>query len=65
MLLDTPIGDFGWKATDFTLKDPDGKTFTMSQHLGEHWLFHQVALVICDSTSQAIEADIQGHRSDG
>lgn len=35
MLLDTPICDFGWKAPDFTLKDPDGNSFTMSDHLGE------------------------------
>ncbi len=38
MLLDTPVCDFGWKAPDFTLKDPDGKTFTMSEHLGEKGL---------------------------
>ena len=34
MLLDTPVCDFGWKAPDFTLKDPDGRAFTMSEHLG-------------------------------
>ena len=34
MLLDTPICDFGWKAPDFTLKDPDGNAFTMSEQLG-------------------------------
>jgi len=34
MLLNTPICDFGWKAPDFTLMDPDGKSFTMSKHLG-------------------------------
>ena len=38
MLLDTPICDFGWKAPNFTLKDPDGKSFTMSEHLGENGL---------------------------
>jgi len=38
MLLDTPICDFGWKAPDFTLKDPDGKSVTMSEHLGEKGL---------------------------
>lgn len=38
MLLDTPICDFGWKAPDFTLKDPDGKAFTMSDHLGDKGL---------------------------
>jgi len=38
MLLDTPLCDFGWKAPDFTLQDPDGKSFTMSEHLGESGL---------------------------
>ena len=38
MLLDTPLCDFGWKAPDFTLQDPYGKSFTMSEHLGENGL---------------------------
>ncbi|MEQ8666824.1 MAG: thioredoxin family protein [Rhodospirillales bacterium] len=38
MLLDTPICDFGWKAPDFTLRDPDGRSFTMSDHLGSKGL---------------------------
>lgn len=38
MLLDTPLCDFGWKAPDFTLRDPDGASFTMSQQLGEKGL---------------------------
>ena len=38
MLLDTPLCDFGWKAPDFTLQVPDGKGFTMSEHLGENGL---------------------------
>ena len=38
MLLDTPICDFGWKALDFTLKDPDGNAYTMSDHLGDKGL---------------------------
>ena len=38
MLLDTPICEFGWKAPDFTLKDADGKSFTMSDHLGDKGL---------------------------
>lgn len=37
-LMDTPICDFGWKAPDFTLKDPGGASFTMSDHLGEKGL---------------------------
>ncbi len=38
MLLDTPICDFGWKAPDFTLKDPDGNSFTLSDYLGDKGL---------------------------
>lgn len=38
MLLDTPICDFGWKAPDFTLKDPDGNPHTMSEYLGDKGL---------------------------
>ncbi|MEM9618595.1 MAG: thioredoxin family protein [Pseudomonadota bacterium] len=38
MLLDTPICDFGWKAPDFTLADPDGNQFTMSEQLGDKGL---------------------------
>ncbi|GAA0785784.1 thioredoxin family protein [Roseibium denhamense] len=29
--LDTPICDFGWKAPDFTLKDPQGRAVTLSE----------------------------------
>ncbi len=35
MLLDTPICDFGWVAPDFTLQDPNGTTFKMSEFLGD------------------------------
>lgn len=38
MLLDTPLCDFGWQAPDFTLADPDGKSFTMSDHFGDKGL---------------------------
>ena len=38
MLLDTPLCDFGWKAPDFTLQDPDGKSYTMSEQLGDKGL---------------------------
>ena len=34
MLLDTPVCDFGWKAPDFTLKDPDGVEYSMKDSLG-------------------------------
>ena len=38
MLLDTPICDFGWRAPDFTLADPDGNQTTMSAQLGDRGL---------------------------
>ena len=38
MLLDTPLCDFGWKAPDFTLADPDGVNHTMSDYLGDKGL---------------------------
>ncbi|WP_086929335.1 thioredoxin family protein [Agarilytica rhodophyticola] len=38
MLLDTPTCDFGWKAPDFTLRDPDGNSYTMSEQLGDKGL---------------------------
>ena len=34
MLLDTPVCDFGRAMPDFTLKGPDGRAHTMSDHLG-------------------------------
>jgi peroxiredoxin len=38
MLLNTPICDFGWKAPEFSLKDADGTSFTMSDQIGENGL---------------------------
>lgn len=38
MAVDTPTCDFGWKAPEFILKDPDGKNFTMSECVGENGL---------------------------
>jgi peroxiredoxin len=37
-LLDTPICDFGWKAPDFTLQDPNGTSHALSDYLGEKGL---------------------------
>ena len=45
MLLDTPLCDFGWKAPDFTLKNAHGKSFTMSQQLGDKGL---LIMFICN-----------------
>lgn len=38
MLLETPVCDFGWKAPDFSLNDPYGAGFTLSENLGENGL---------------------------
>ncbi len=38
MLLDSPEVQAGWKAPDFTLADPDGRSYTMSDHLGDKGL---------------------------
>jgi len=38
MLLDTPICNFDWQAPDFTLKDPQGTSHSMRDHLGEKGL---------------------------
>jgi peroxiredoxin len=45
MLLEPPICAFGWKAPDFTLFDPDGKSFSMSTHLGDKGL---LIMFICN-----------------
>ncbi|MCG8381093.1 MAG: thioredoxin family protein [Gammaproteobacteria bacterium] len=38
MLLDTPLCEFGWTAPNFSLQDPHGKTFMMSDQLGKKGL---------------------------
>ena len=38
MLLDTPLCDFGWKAPDFKLVDPDGKSYALADVMGEKGL---------------------------
>jgi peroxiredoxin len=45
MLLDTPVCDFGWKAPDFTLADPDGNTFALQDHLADKGL---LIMFICN-----------------
>ncbi|WP_028863612.1 thioredoxin family protein [Psychromonas aquimarina] len=45
MLLDTPLCDFGWKAPEFTLKNADGESFTMSEQLGDKGL---LIMFICN-----------------
>ncbi len=38
MLRDTPLCDFGWQAPDFTLKDPDGNTYSLHDVMGKKGL---------------------------
>ena len=59
MLLETPMGDFGWKATDFTLQDPDGKSFTLSQKLSDKGV---LIMFICNHCPyvQAIASRLAG-----
>ncbi|WP_295898829.1 thioredoxin family protein [uncultured Vibrio sp.] len=45
MLLDTPLCNFGWKAPNFTLLNPDGERFTMNDCLGDKGL---LILFICN-----------------
>lgn len=45
MLLDTPLCEFGWKAPQFSLKDPDGREFSMSDFLGNKGL---LVVFICN-----------------
>ncbi|MBX2870165.1 MAG: thioredoxin family protein [Acidiferrobacterales bacterium] len=36
MLIDTPSVEFGWKAADFELADPQGTQHSLEQLMGEH-----------------------------
>jgi peroxiredoxin len=45
MRLDTAVCDFNWPAPDFTLKDPSGKSFTMSEQMGERGL---LVMFVCN-----------------
>ncbi|WP_028111681.1 thioredoxin family protein [Ferrimonas kyonanensis] len=45
MLLDTPLCNFGWPAPDFTLSDPHGIPFTLSEQLGDKGL---LVMFICN-----------------
>ena len=38
MKLETPICNFGWEAPAFNLADPDGKTYTLDDVMGENGL---------------------------
>ena len=38
MLLDTPVCNFGWKAPDFTLFNPDGESQSLADAMGENGL---------------------------
>jgi len=69
MLLDTPICDFGWKAPDFTLNDPAGRSHALRDHLGDGGLlimficnhcpyFKAIATRLADDTRTLIDDGI-------
>ncbi len=68
MLLHTPLCDFGWKAPEFTLKDPDGNPYTMSEHLGEKGL---LVAFICNhcpyvkAIASRLASDVKQLQSEG
>jgi len=68
MLLDTPVCDFGWKAADFTLADPDGDKFIMSEQLGDKGL---LIMFICNhcpyvqAIAQRLTTDTDALMSEG
>lgn len=45
MLLDTPLCDFGWTAPNFTLSDANGKSYSLSEQMGENGL---LIMFICN-----------------
>lgn len=68
MLLDTPICDFGWQAPEFTLMDPDGTAFTMSEHLGDKGLLIAFICNHCPyvkAIADRLAADAKALQSEG
>ena len=68
MLLNTPICDFGWKAPNFTLQDPDGNAFTLSDQLGDKGLLIMFICNHCPYVQQIIErlvADVKEIQNEG
>ncbi len=45
MLLDTPVCEFGKKAPDFTLSEPNGESYSFKEHMGENGL---LIMFICN-----------------
>ncbi|GAB5471074.1 MAG: thioredoxin family protein [Rhodospirillales bacterium] len=68
MLLDTPLCDFGWAAPDFTLRDPDGVAFKMSDHLGDKGLLIAFICNHCpyvQAIAQRLAADARALLAEG
>ena len=68
MLLDTPLCDFGWKAPDFTLKDPSGDRFTMTDYLGDKGLLIAFICNHCpyvQAIAERFAADARALQADG
>lgn len=45
MRLETPICDFNWPAPEFTLRDPTGRSHSLSAHLGDKGL---LVMFVCN-----------------
>lgn len=68
MLLDTPICDFDWKAPDFTLSDPGGKRYSLSDVMGENGLLIAFICNHCPYVQAIIDrlvADVKALQKDG
>lgn len=68
MLRDTPICDFGWQAPDFKLKDPNGVSFEMREHLGDKGLLIAFICNHCPyvkTIATRFAKDTQALRDDG
>ena len=68
MLLDTPVCEFGLEAPDFNLADPDGKTYSLADVMGEKGLLVAFICNHCPYVQAIIErlaADAKILQSEG
>ena len=68
MLLDTPVCDFGWQAPEFTLKDPSGQSFNMSDNMGEQGLLIAFICNHCPyvkAIADRLAEDVKALKADG
>jgi len=68
MAPESPVCDFGWKAADFTLRDPDGHSHSMSEHLSDKGLLITFICNHCpyvQAIADRLAADAQTLQSEG